>query len=139
MAEAVATVFALAGVALTSTKTIYETIASVREGSDKAKSTANSLINLRSTLELVRASGDHPIIGSQLKLDVARQIKACLDELKRFDGDIKKIQKIPTDSRGKRVWKAVLRIVGEKKLEEISQCARGHATALSLYLDIITK
>jgi hypothetical protein len=135
MAETVALIVTFAGVALTSIKTVYEAVDSVREGSVKAQRTADHLDRLRETLEQLYDQSD---FDEHVRTKLKRRVEACQEDMRIYASEIRNMKALTGEKRGPRVKKAISRIlVGEKKLDEISRCVQGHTTGLLLQVDAI--
>jgi hypothetical protein len=126
---AAASILTFATVATSSAKFCYETLSSFADGPSNIKRAAAAILELLSLLEDIRQSPDDTLIPN---------VEQCTSELIRFSTKIVKLQQIPQESAGVRLWKRVQGILKEKELDQMSDAILRHCAQLTLRLNLGT-
>lgn len=128
-AASVLTVF---GLALSSTREIYDVVSSIRSGPKTVQQIVSTLKDLSDLLQQLTGYTDRFYLAADLEETVSK----CARDLEAFKGDLAKLSTTDTN-RAVRLWKNVKVILQERDLEMISARIQQHIIALSLRMQVI--
>lgn len=128
-AASVLTVF---GLALSSTREIYDVVSSIRSGPKTVQQIVSTLKDLSDLLQQLTGYTDRFYLAADLEETVSK----CARDLEAFKGDLAKLSTTDTN-RAVRLWKNVKVILQERDLERISARIQQHIIALSLRMQVI--
>lgn len=121
-------------VALSSVKLLYETLSSVKDGPSNVKKAADVIMQLRRLLEQIQQSTSIVVDGVLLN-----DLESCISDLTTFADKVVKLQTLPQESRGGRLWKRLKAFANEKDLDQISTNVSQHCARLTLRLSVGTR
>jgi len=129
-----ASVLAFVGLALQSTKVLSQTVSGFKNASRQITALASAVRNLQNIL--TQLEGCRAL--SEPRTDVqhlADLVNACIEDVGRYDKELKKIQPCPDGPKIQQAWKKMKTMLADKDLvwKEVSQ----HCTALSAQLNIL--
>ena len=128
-AASVITVF---GLALSSTREIYNIVSSIRSGPKTVQQMVSTVKDLSNLLQQLTGYTDRFYLAADLEETVSK----CARDLEAFKGDLAKLSTTDTN-KVVRLWKNVKVILKERDLEMMSARIQQHIIALSLRIQII--
>lgn len=131
-----ASVLAFVTLGLKSVKIIHEIVASVKDGKVFLEQTRQDIQGLQATLEKLR---DCRAIVDRNDHQLADKIKSCAEEMKGIAEKLQALTINGSEPALGRQWKKVKIFLKEKDLERIATTAVKHTTALTLYLQTISR
>ena len=130
--DAAASLIAIVGLALSSTKVLYQTVASLRNRSEIVQETAKSLEQVADALQLLK---DNQHLVHQ-DIDFENLLKTYNYQIQKLQDTISKVQSSPDDTRRRRLWRHVKAHLQEHDLERINEWALRQLSNFSVHLDI---
>ena len=127
-----ASVLAFVGI-LNSLQSIYQTLASIKDGPQSVRLAANSVHQLRSVLQQLQQQQCLTDSDSELYL------RQCAEDVAGFVAKVNKLQASPTESRKEKLWKRVKAALSEKDLENMHKILTSHSAALGLRLILLQR
>ena len=128
-AASVITVF---GLALSSTREIYNVVSGIKSGPKAVQQIASTLKDLSDLLQQLTGCTDRFYLAADLEETVCK----CARDLEALKHDLGKLSTTDTN-RAVRLWKNVKVTLKERDLEQISARIQQHIIALSLRMQII--
>ena len=128
-AASVITVF---GLALSSTREIYNVVSSIRSGPKTVQQMVSTVKDLSGLLQQLTGYTDRFYLAADLEETVSK----CARDLEAFKGDLAKLSTTDTN-KAVRLWKNIKVILKERDLEMMSARIQQHIIALSLRIQII--
>ena len=128
-AASVLTVF---GLALSSTREIYNVVSSIRSGPRTVQRMVSIVKDLLDLLQQLTGYTDRFYLAADLEETVSK----CARDLEAFKDDLAKLSKTDTN-KAVRLWKNVKVILKERDLEMMSARIQQHILALSLRMQVI--
>ena len=128
-AASVITVF---GLALGSTRDIYNVVSSIRSGPKTVQQIVSTVKDLSDLLQQLTGYTDRFYLAADLEETIIK----CARDLEAFKGDLAKLSTTDTN-RAVRLWKNVKVILKERDLEMMSARIQQHIIALSLRMQVI--
>ena len=126
--DAGASIVALVAFALSSTKTVYETISGIH---DAPRVVDGAVRSLRQALHLLKSIGNANGQGLPAEFGPALQeYQMCLEG---FNQKLKKLQPLPQDSRLRRAWRRFNTVLEEKDLHRLHQTTHEFTSVVSNY------
>ena len=127
-----ASVLTILGLALSSTRDIYNVVSSIRSGPKTVQQIVSTVKDLSDLLEQLTGYTDRFYLAA----DLEETVRKCARDLEAFKGDLTKLS--TTDkNRAVRLWKNVKVILKERDLEMMSARIQQHIIALSLRMQVI--
>ena len=127
-----ASVLTILGLALSSTRDIYNVVSSIRSGPKTVQQIVSTVKDLSDLLQQLTGYTDR----FYLTADLAETVGKCTRDLEAFKGDLAKLSMTDTN-RAVRLWKNVKVILKERDLETMSARIQQHVLALSLRMQVI--
>ena len=124
----------IVGFALTTTKSIYQTVLSIRHAPDIVGRAARSLEEMTQVLEQIHSLDQ----CAQQNPDLVEIVQDYRDAIADARKKVHKVQSLPTDNRVKRFWRQVKTHLGETDLDRIHCIVQQQMARLSLHLNILT-
>ena len=131
-----ASVLAFVGVALQSTKVIYQIVSGIGTASQQMKSLASAVRNLEVVLTQLsncRALAD-PNANIQ---EITTLVEACKEDVLRYEKILKELQTTSNSSKLVRKWKKMRTVLKEKDFERIWNEVTHHCTVLVFHLTLL--
>ena len=130
--DGAASVIAVISLALSSTKVLYEIVASIKHAPKCVSQLASYLRDLSSILQqLVGYSAN-----LHLAADLPALIERCAESLKTLDAKLGKLS-ASDGNRAELMWKNVKASLQERQLDKMATCLQQHVAALSLQLNVL--
>lgn len=117
---------ALIGFALSSTKTIYDTVSGIRQGPRVVNEAAQSPQNALNPLESIKADD-----FAGLPADLEETLQGYQNSLEAFQVKVEKLRSLPSDGAIRRSWKRLKTVLKEKDLESLHQTTQEFAVIAS--------
>ena len=138
-----AAVVAFINLALKSTKTIYETASSIRKCPAEINSLVLAISHLEGVLNHLSNVTNTSLIEAQLDAESFRLfsnvLRACKDDVLRFERELGKIKLMPQDRKGGIVWKRIKSVLREAEFRHMKDLVDHHVSQLGLQLSIIQR
>ena len=122
----------IVGFALSSTKTIYDTIVGIRNGPDIIQAVSKSLASTIEILHLLQ--GPEPPVNENSELN--KKVQDYFSSVKAVGKKLEGVKNVPCDSRGHRFWRLVKTHLQEKEIRRVHELIRQWMTELSVYLAV---
>ena len=130
--DGAASVIAVISLALSSTKVLYEIVASMKHAPKSVSQLASYLRDLSSILQqLVGYSA-----SLHLAADLPTLIERCAESLKTLDAKLGKLS-ASDGNRAALMWKNVKASLQERQLDKMTTCLQQHVAALFLQLSVL--
>lgn len=129
-----ASVLTFLAAALGTTKVVYETLSSVKDGPHNVGKAAEAILQLRQILEQVKHLSVRAVDDTLLNYTTR-----CIADLNLFAGKVTKLQVTPGERKSGKVWKRLKAFVSEKELDEIINTISKHCGRLNLQSSIIAR
>lgn len=120
------------GFALGSTKTIHDTIVGIRNGPEVLRRLSNALSSMNEILHQIQAQGSSASQNTKL----VGKVKEYCKDIQKWEENIKRIQKVEQDGRGRRFWRLVKTYLQEKDLNRMHELVQLWITELSLHFSV---
>lgn len=132
-----ASVLTFLTVALGSTKIVYQTLSSVKDGPENVKRTASAVLHLRFLLEDISelSKTDPAAIDTALSGDV----KACAVHLDSFADRLLRLQPVLGERRDGKLWKKFKAFISERELETVREIISEYHGRFTLRMSIGTR
>jgi len=117
-------------------KGIHQKLSTVNGAPDQVEQAARNIQGLTTTLERISTSRALDQDGSEA---LASCLFACIDDLERFDGDLKKYAAEDGEPARKKFWKAAKAALSDEKISRISSVVAGHTSAINLQLQTLQR
>ena len=127
-----ASVLTIFGLALNSTREIYNVVSSIRSGPKTVQQIVSTVKDLLDLLQQLTGYTDRFYLAADLEETASK----CARDLEAFKDDLAKLSKTDTN-RAVRLWKNVKVILKERDLEMMSARIQQHILALSLRMQVI--
>lgn len=124
-----ASVLTFITVAVGTAKLVYETLNSVKDGPRNVKKTADTILQVHSTLEQLL-----PLCQTTGSDGLYNDTKSCIADLDSFAAKVVKLQVLAGERRNGRLWKRLKAFVSEKELDEAKETMSRHCARLNLRL-----
>jgi hypothetical protein len=124
-------------VALGSTKIAYETLSSVKDGSENVKRTENAVHDLSSILEhIFQLCESHPAATDPALLG---DVRACVAHIDTVAAKLSKLQPLVGERRDGKLWKRFKAFISEKELDTVRETISRHYARLNMRLSILMR
>ena len=131
-----ASVIAVIELALKCSQSLYQTLSSYQNGPQQIKSLASAVSNLHAVL--IRLQTCEALKNAKANLQsITNLIKACHEDLLRYQKLLRKVQPAPKTSKVRQALKRYTAILEEKGLKQIWTEVNHHYTALVVELQIL--
>ena len=127
-----ASVLAISGLALSSTREIYKVVSSIRSGPKTVQQIVSTLKDLSDLLQQLTGCTDRFYLAA----DLEEMVSKCARDLATFKDDLAKLSTTNTN-RAVSLWKNAKVILKERDLEMMSARIQQHILALSLRMQVI--
>lgn len=129
-----ASIVAVIGFALSSTKIVHDTISGIKDGPNAILQTNSALEDLRKILEQIEAL-DAGL--TSINANLQNVIRKCATELKAFENKIGCLRILPTDKKLGKAWKRVKTMIKQDDFQNMWHVINRHVSALGLQLQLI--
>ena len=133
-----ASILALVGFALQSTKTIYQTISGIKNGPEQVQQLASAVHNLQLVLTQISTCRAVKLVGPETNLKVITDlIEACHKNVSRYENELTKVQISLNDKKAGKAWKKIKTVLQENDLRRMWTEVNNHVAALGLQLNLL--
>ena len=133
-----ASVLALVGFALQSTKTIYQAISGIKNGPVQVQQLASAVHNLHLVLTQISTCRAVKLAGPETNLKViADLVEACNKNVSRYENELTKVQISLNDKKAGKAWKKIKTVLQENDLQRMWAEVNHHVAALGLQLHLL--
>ena len=129
-----ASVLTFAAVALSTAKFVYDRLSWIKDGPPSVARTASAIWQFRLLLQQIKqqdTTGTDSALLSEAEL--------CTADLDELAAKVIKLQIMPGERAGGKLWKRLKVFVSEKDLDKISETISRHCGLLNLYLSSSTR
>ena len=131
--DGAASAITVVSLALSSTKVLYEIVASIKHAPKCVSQIALYLRDLSSILQ--------QLVGYSANLHLAADLPTLIERfgesLKTLDAKLGKLSASDGNNRAELMWKNVKALLQERQLEKMATCLQQHVAALSLQLNVL--
>ena len=133
-----ASILALVGFALQSTKTIYQAISGIKNGPEQVQKLASAVHNLQLVLEQISTCQAVKLAGTETNLKVITDlIEACNKNVSRYENKLTKVRISLNDKKVGKAWKKIKAVLQENDLQRMWTEVNNHVAALGLQLNLL--
>lgn len=133
-----ASVLALVGFALQSTKTIYQAISGIKNGPEQVQQLASAVYNLQLVLTQISTCRAVKLAGPETNLKVITDlIEACNKNVSTYENELMKVQISLNDKKAGKAWKKIKTVLKENDLRRMRTEVNNYVAALGLQLNLL--
>lgn len=133
-----ASVLAFVGIALQSTKAVFQVVSAIKNGSAKVKHLLSATEDLANVLQQIECSLNASNIGQDLDTrEIHRLVAKCASDLSAIATDVKRLREIPSEAGIRKGFKRVKIMLKKDEFAEMSTIVSHHFHAIQMQMSLL--